>query len=599
MGNPRSAWRRVGAVSILAVALLLLAPVDGARASGSAKYYDGVIRYSTVVNCPSMIFGTPYTEYGVGAYTGYYANPDAGEPRVASQYTYLHVVVSGLGNPCSGGTYFWPQLALPAGVTWYKNQPIECRYNGNPLPPAECPQWSNLQEGHGLNGSDRYMLNTANAGQTWGVAQGRTFEFIFPIWAPSNAVSGSNATVYLQTADGNSSPTLNLTAPLYFFGAGAQPGVLYDTPSTRTTELYPGTGAPTKYGILSQASVLTHRQSGWLFMDVGTSPGNYEYGRGYAPQQTTSAHDNYTVFTDWEESNVPPLVPGRRYYWRAGFDPGAQGGSDLVFGAQQSFVAPTGTTCRGKRVTVNLSLGELPTEQADVVLGTNGADRVHGAGGDDTICGGGGADILDGGPGADLVDGGKGNDTLVAIAGNDTVIGGAGTDVVSYAGNEQRVRVSLASTTAQDTVGAGTDTITGVENLVGGDGNDTLIGSAGDNTITGGPGDDTIKGGAGVDTVNFGGATSRITVNLALTTVQVTGQGSDRITGVENAVGGKKADHITGNAGANRLTGGAGDDKLFGGAGPDHLVGGRGRDRCDGGPGTDTAASCEIVVSVP
>jgi len=50
------------------------------------------------------------------------------------------------------------------------------------------------------------------------------------------------------------------------------------------------------------------------------------------------------------------------------------------------------------------------------------------------------------------------NDTLEGTAGNNTLAAGAGIDTVSY---EQRggVTVSLAVTAAQNTVGAGTDTI--------------------------------------------------------------------------------------------------------------------------------------------
>ena len=59
--------------------------------------------------------------------------------------------------------------------------------------------------------------------------------------------------------------------------------------------------------------------------------------------------------------------------------------------------------------------------------------------------------------------------------GNDTINGGAGTDTASYSTTSGAVTVSLALTTAQNTVGAGTDTIaTGTENLTGGTGSDTL-----------------------------------------------------------------------------------------------------------------------------
>jgi Ca2+-binding RTX toxin-like protein len=70
---------------------------------------------------------------------------------------------------------------------------------------------------------------------------------------------------------------------------------------------------------------------------------------------------------------------------------------------------------------------------------------------------------------------------------------------VTYAASTTAVTVNLALTAAQNTVGAGTDTISGFENLTGSGFNDTLTGSTGDNTIRGGAGNDTISGGNGND----------------------------------------------------------------------------------------------------
>ena len=64
-----------------------------------------------------------------------------------------------------------------------------------------------------------------------------------------------------------------------------------------------------------------------------------------------------------------------------------------------------------------------------------------------------------------------------------------------------RVKVSLALTTAQDTGGAGTDTLTGIENLLGSRYNDTLIG---------GLGADILDGGAGTDTADYSASSAGI-----------------------------------------------------------------------------------------
>ncbi len=65
--------------------------------------------------------------------------------------------------------------------------------------------------------------------------------------------------------------------------------------------------------------------------------------------------------------------------------------------------------------------------------------------------------------------------------------------------------VSLAIGTAQNTIGAGTDTLTNFENLTGSAFNDTLTGNTGANTLSGLAGNDTLNGGAGNDTLIGGG----------------------------------------------------------------------------------------------
>src|SRR6185369_9007322 len=100
------------------------------------------------------------------------------------------------------------------------------------------------------------------------------------------------------------------------------------------------------------------------------------------------------------------------------------------------------------------------------------------------------------------------DDTLEGNAGNNKLVGGLGTDTVSYAHaasgvNGLGVTVNLASTKAQNTVSAGTDTLSGFENLTGSQFNDTLRGSTGNNVITGLGGNDALTGGGGNDTFVF------------------------------------------------------------------------------------------------
>jgi Ca2+-binding RTX toxin-like protein len=93
------------------------------------------------------------------------------------------------------------------------------------------------------------------------------------------------------------------------------------------------------------------------------------------------------------------------------------------------------------------------------------------------------------------------------------------------------VTVSLTPTTAQNTGGAGTDTLTNFENLIGSQYNDSLTGSSGDNVIEGGLGNDTLDGGTGIDTASHASASAAVTVSLALANAQNTGgAGTDILT---------------------------------------------------------------------
>jgi serralysin len=128
----------------------------------------------------------------------------------------------------------------------------------------------------------------------------------------------------------------------------------------------------------------------------------------------------------------------------------------------------------------------------------------------------------------------------------------------------------------------------GIEDAIGGAGNDTVAGNPLRNGLSGGPGDDLLRGQAGRDILD-GGA------------------GNDRL------AGGSEGDILDGGDGNDVLGGGSGDDTLDGGNGNDLLIGdgddalpggdwadiipgasdgdwldgGRGNDTLRGGPGAD------------
>ena len=99
------------------------------------------------------------------------------------------------------------------------------------------------------------------------------------------------------------------------------------------------------------------------------------------------------------------------------------------------------------------------------------------------------------------------NDTLEGNGGNNVLAGGLGIDILSYEHAAAGVTVNLASTKSQNTIGAGSDKISGFENLTGSDFNDKLTGSTLANILHGGAGNDILAGGAGADTFHFSSLT--------------------------------------------------------------------------------------------
>ncbi|MEL7035670.1 MAG: Ig-like domain-containing protein [Cyanobacteria bacterium J06592_8] len=169
------------------------------------------------------------------------------------------------------------------------------------------------------------------------------------------------------------------------------------------------------------------------------------------------------------------------------------------------------------------------TSADDSLRGTNRADFITGNDGDDTLRGRQGDDILEGGSGGDFLQGNAGNDILAADKldrfddigatlnqlrggnGNDTLRGGNQADLL---------------------IGDNDDDV-----LFGYGGNDTLRGGRGDDVLNTDAGDDLLQGNDGIDTVvypgnfnefTFSGTASNFTVTSA--TVNI---GKDTVMSVE------------------------------------------------------------------
>ena len=197
-------------------------------------------------------------------------------------------------------------------------------------------------------------------------------------------------------------------------------------------------------------------------------------------------------------------------------------------------------------------VGKIGTFGNDLLIGSNGADSLQGSFGNDELRG------LDG---DDVLAGGGDNDTLKGGAGNDSLFGDAGVDTAVYATSSD-VTVNL-EWGFSNSAGLGDDTLSGVENITTGAGDDLIVGSEVANVIRAGSGVDNIFAGAGADTL-YGDDGA-----------DVLGGGE----GLDTLYGGAGADFLNGEEDHDIVDGGGGADEIFGGDGNDLLVGGGGADR--------------------
>ncbi|MBP7066276.1 M10 family metallopeptidase C-terminal domain-containing protein, partial [Ferrovibrio sp.] len=274
---------------------------------------------------------------------------------------------------------------------------------------------------------------------------------------------------------------------------------------------------------------------------------------------------------------------------------------------------------------VGTAYADVLTGIASVYNAGAGNDIIKGHGGDQKIYGEAGNDILYAyyetrgetagkydNNAKDLLDGGDGDDILVVSGGTHTLVGGAGIDTIDYSPVPGSVSVDLAAGTgfggASTTL---TQTISGVENIIGsngadfifgdaganhlignggsdelrgGDGNDILDGGIGDDILRGGAGADQIIGGSGNDTASYAFSSAAVQVSLKTMTLSGGDAAGDTLSGIEN------------------LSGSGLDDTLIGDDNNNYLLGNSGADYLDGGLGFDTAsyqaATAGVTVSL-
>lgn len=316
----------------------------------------------------------------------------------------------------------------------------------------------------------------------------------------------------------------------------------------------------------------------WRIRD--TDSGHVFQGAG-SPAYFTEMAKNPGGLDHVREEGDPVADGAVTYGWEDLPDLGDRDFDDVVFRLLLAENAGDGDSLVGGEGDDTLSFeGTLQGVSVDLAAGTatgtwTGEDSLRGI---ENVTGGGGDDTLSGDDNANILDGGGGDDSLVWDDGNDTYAGGEGNDTLSFEGTVDGVTVDLGAGAAAGTE-TGEDDLSGVENIVGGDGDDRLSGDGGNNGLVGGGGNDTLS---------FENDTAGVTVDLLGGNAFGNASGVDTVADFENVTGGGGNDTLSGDHGPNGLEGGSGRDILRGRVGNDTLMGGDGDDTLIGGDGLDS-----------
>ena len=225
---------RLLAVAIVALGLPAVAGVGPAAAAPG--YIDGGFSNSTITNCGSIIFGSPYSEFGLMTYAGYYGdlNSNPPTPKVGDIF-YVHVVVAGAGNACSG-QLAWVDLDLPNGLNpaISNTNPVLCYYTNTQHVTGGVPC-------KGMNSPFRPgAISITQPGNTygtevWAVPTGGILDLRLPVTA--SQAGAMTLQGYVQASDGNANPLLTPRVGMYVApnGNSGPPAITYRSPSTEIT----------------------------------------------------------------------------------------------------------------------------------------------------------------------------------------------------------------------------------------------------------------------------------------------------------------------------------------------------------------------------
>ena len=242
--------------------------------------------------------------------------------------------------------------------------------------------------------------------------------------------------------------------------------------------------------------------------------------------------------------------------------------------------------------------GVIAGSSADSLIGSAEANLLSGGLGNDTLLGGEGTDTLIGGGGRDQLDGGAGSDAAVYAEITTSIRADLRAGVLTFVG--QNWPAETLTSIENLTTGSGNDTVTGAGDanaILTGAGRDSLIGAGGGDYLDGGAGADTMAGGVGDDTYVIDNTGDRVTESggglvsgidavisnrdftLGVNMENLSLTGNNNAFGLGNGLG----NVLTGDDSSNSLRGVAGADTLIAGLGNDDLEGGDGNDRLAGG----------------
>jgi Ca2+-binding RTX toxin-like protein len=414
-----------------------------------------------------------------------------------------------------------------------------------------------------------------------------------------------------------------------------------------------GDGDDTLDGRQGADTLIGGTGSDWAWYLASGNPVTVDLSDGMAESGGMAGGDVLTGIENIAGSNLNDTITGdagtNTLLGNAGDDLlASQGGGDLLDGGDGNDTVDYRASLAGVTVDLTVGLGSGGLAEGDRytrvenLLGSALADQLSGGAGTNTLVGFDGADLLSGRQANDTLLAGSGGDTLDGSLGADLLDGGEGNDVAIYVGASNFVYVDLAIGLGFNDEAEG-DILVGVENLIGGAGNDTLVGDGGVNYLRGQTGNDSLQGGTGADSL-FGelgndviffdaadaaviGGAGRDTLvgSSGIDAVQMNhgrflfagqhaafevvslGDGNDFYNGSSNPAAfsqilgagitvfggsGNDAINMRGNgveAGvSDYVDGGDGNDNIWGGGGNDTILGGNGNDNGYGGFGNDT-----------